>query len=140
MTAMVAGQSRVDESQGAAGPVICADGVLTAEMVCRVDPGMSILEGINVEKNWATDFGGMVGGGGGDKAGEAEDVLGLNCKCPGQMAMAITLAPAPALACVVGVTGKGRDGKDVPVLIAVFIGRGVKPIIIILNFLVIVPP
>jgi hypothetical protein len=34
---------------------------------------MSVLEGNDIQENWATDFGGMVGGG--NEAGEAEDVL-----------------------------------------------------------------
>jgi hypothetical protein len=72
---MAASQSGVEEGQGTVGTAICAAGVPAAEMACGVDPGMSVLEGSNVQKNWATDFGGVVGGGGGDKAGEAEDVL-----------------------------------------------------------------
>ncbi len=40
-----------------------------------MDPGTSVSEGSNVQENWATDFGGVVGRGGGNKAGEAEDVL-----------------------------------------------------------------
>jgi hypothetical protein len=38
----------------------------------------------------------------------------------------VTRAPAPALACVMGVTGEGRDGKAVVVLIALVLGEGVK--------------
>jgi hypothetical protein len=72
---MAAGQSRAEEGQGAVGPMICAAGVSAAEMACGVDPGTSVLEGSNIQENWATDFGGAVGGGGGNKAGEAEDVL-----------------------------------------------------------------
>ncbi len=45
-------------------------------MACGVDPGSSVLEGSNIQKNWAMDFSGVVGGGSGYKAGEAEDVLG----------------------------------------------------------------
>jgi hypothetical protein len=60
---------------GTVRPTICAAGVPAAEMACGVDPG-SVLEGSNIQKNWATAFGGVVGGGGADKAGEAEDVLG----------------------------------------------------------------
>jgi hypothetical protein len=63
MTAMVAGRSRAEEGQGTVGPAICAAGVPTAEMACRVDLGTSVLEGSNVQENWSTDFGGMVGGG-----------------------------------------------------------------------------
>ncbi len=82
------------------------------------------------------DFGGMVGKGGGNKAGEVEDVLGtiasgrgqqrLHCEHPGWTAMAISHTPTPTLACIVGITGKGGDGKDVIVLIVVVVGRGVK--------------
>jgi hypothetical protein len=75
-TAMAVGQSRVEEGQGAAGPAICTTHVPAAEMACGVDPGTSVLEGSNIQENWATDFGGLVGGGGGDKAGvEAETSL-----------------------------------------------------------------
>jgi hypothetical protein len=42
------------------------------------------------------------------------------------MAMAITQAQDPALACVAGITGKGSNGKDVIVLITIVVGRGVK--------------
>jgi hypothetical protein len=75
---MAAGRSRAEEGQGTVGPVICtaAAGVPAAEMVCGVDPGTSVLEGSNVQENWAMDFGGMVGWGSGNEAGEAEDVLG----------------------------------------------------------------
>ncbi len=76
MTAMVAGQSRAQEGQGTVGPAICAARVPAAEMACGVDPGTSILEGSDVQKNWATDFGDMVGGGGSNKTGEPEDILG----------------------------------------------------------------
>ncbi len=38
-------------------------------MVCRVNLGMSVLEGSNVQENWAMDFGGTVGGDGGNEAG-----------------------------------------------------------------------
>jgi hypothetical protein len=72
---MAAGQRGAEEGQGAVRPVICAAGVPAAEMACGVDPGTSVLEGSNVQKNWATDFVGMVGGGGSNKAGEAEDIL-----------------------------------------------------------------
>jgi hypothetical protein len=40
--------------------------------------------------------------------------------------MAITQAPAPALACVKGITGKGGNSKDVVVLAAVIIGMSAK--------------
>ncbi len=71
-----AGRSEAEEEgQGTIGPTICAAGVPAAEMVCRVDPGMSVLEGSNVLANWATNIGSMVGGGGDDKAGEAEDIF-----------------------------------------------------------------
>jgi hypothetical protein len=42
------------------------------------------------------------------------------------MAMAIAQAPTPALACIMGVTGKGGDGKDIIVLVAIIVGRGNK--------------
>jgi hypothetical protein len=64
---------------GAVGRAICTVGVTAAEMACGVDLGTSILEGregSNVLANWAKDIGGRVGGGGGNKAVEAEDVLG----------------------------------------------------------------
>jgi hypothetical protein len=66
---MAAGQSGAEEDQGAVGPAICAAGLPTAEMACWVDLGTSILEGSNVQENWAMDFGGMVGGDSGNKAG-----------------------------------------------------------------------
>ncbi len=75
-TAMAVGRSRAEEGQGAVGPAICAAGVPAARMACGVDPGTSVLEGSNIQENWATDFGSVVGRGGGDKAGELEDVLG----------------------------------------------------------------
>ncbi len=40
--------------------------------------------------------------------------------------MVIAKAPNPALACIMGVTGAGGDGKDVIVLIAVIVDRGVE--------------
>jgi hypothetical protein len=76
MTAMAAGGSGAEDGQGTVGPVICAAGVSAAEMACRVDQGTSVLEGSNVEKHWAMDFGNVVGGGGSNKAQEAEEVLG----------------------------------------------------------------
>jgi hypothetical protein len=48
---------------GTDGPTVCAAGVPAAEMACRVDPGMSVLEGSAIQENWATDFGGVVGRG-----------------------------------------------------------------------------
>ncbi len=33
---------------------------------------------------------------------------------------------APALTCIAGITGEGRDGKDVVFLVAIIIGGGVK--------------
>ncbi len=75
-TAMVVGQCRAEEGQGTVQPVICTAGVPAAEMACGMDPGMSVLEGSSVLTNWATDISGMVGLGSGDKAGEAEEVLG----------------------------------------------------------------
>ncbi len=62
-----------------------------------MDPGTPVLEGSDVQKNWAMDFGSVVGGGGGNKAGEAEDVLGA---IPAAGAAA---APLP----VPGVDGNG---------------------------------
>jgi hypothetical protein len=41
-----------------------------------VNLGTSVLEGSNVEENWAMYFGGVVGGGCSNKAREAEDILG----------------------------------------------------------------
>ncbi len=73
--AMAAGWSRAEEGQRAVIPAICAADVPTVEMACRVDLGKSVLEGSNIKENWATNFGGVVGGGGGNKAGEVEDVL-----------------------------------------------------------------
>ncbi len=46
------------------------------EMACGVDPGTYVLERSDAQENWAMYFGGMVGKGGGNKAGEAEDILG----------------------------------------------------------------
>jgi hypothetical protein len=42
------------------------------------------------------------------------------------MTTTIAQAPAPALACVAGITGEGCNGKAAVVLITVVIGRGVK--------------
>ncbi len=42
MTAMAVGRRGAEEGQGAAGPAICAAGVLAVEMACGVDLGMSI--------------------------------------------------------------------------------------------------
>jgi hypothetical protein len=75
-TSTVAGQSRVEEGQGAVGPVICTAGVPAVQMACGVDPGMSILEGSNILANWAMDISGALGGGGGNNAVEADDILG----------------------------------------------------------------
>jgi hypothetical protein len=75
-TATAAGRRGMEESQGNVRPTICAAGVPTAVMVFGVDLGTSALEGSNVQKNRATDFGSVVALGGGDKAGESEDVLG----------------------------------------------------------------
>jgi hypothetical protein len=69
-------RSRAEDSQGTAGPTICAAGVLAAKMAYGMDPGISILEGSNVLANWAMDIGSVVGGGSGDKVGEAKDILG----------------------------------------------------------------
>ncbi len=66
----------MEEGQGTVGPTIFAAGVPAAELACGVDPGTSILEGSDVQKNWAMDLGGVVGRDGGNKAGETEDVLG----------------------------------------------------------------
>ncbi len=52
----------------------------------------------------------------------------------------IAQARAPALTCVTGVTGEVDDGEDVVVLIATVVGGVSKPIIISLNFLVLVLP
>ena len=46
-----------------------------AKMACGVDPDKSVLEGSNVLATWATDFGGVVGGGSSKQAMEAEDIL-----------------------------------------------------------------
>jgi hypothetical protein len=75
---MAAGRSGAEEGQGTIGPATCAAaaGVPAAEMACGVDQGMSVLEGSNVQENWAMEFGSVVGGGSGDKAREVEDVLG----------------------------------------------------------------
>jgi hypothetical protein len=64
MTATAVGQSRAEEGQGTVGPALCGAGVQAAEMACRVDLGMSG----NFLANWATDIGGAVGGGSGNKA------------------------------------------------------------------------
>ncbi len=69
----------MEEGQGAVGPAICTAGVPAAEMVCRVNPGMSIMEvreRSNVLEFWAMDIGSVMGGGGGKEAGDAEDLLG----------------------------------------------------------------
>jgi hypothetical protein len=75
-TAMAAGQGRAEEGQGAVRLAICAAGVPAVEMACRIDQGMSVLEWSNIQANWELDIGGAMGGDGGDKVGEAEDVLG----------------------------------------------------------------
>jgi hypothetical protein len=137
MAVMAAGWSRVEEGQGTVRPAICAAGVPAAEMACGVDPGTSVLEGSKV----LADICGALGGGSGDNVGEAEAVLGAMLVAeaaaaplgaPGRTVMAIARAPALALAlalaltCVAGITGEGRNGKAVVVLLAVVIGRGVK--------------
>ncbi len=116
----------MEEGQGIVGPVICAAGVLRVEMACGVDPGTYVLERSDAQENWAMYFGGMVGKGGGNKAGLRQGQQRLHREHPEGMAMAITQAPTPALACIAGVTGKEGDGKDVIVLIAVVAVRGVK--------------
>jgi hypothetical protein len=73
---MAAGQSGAEEGQSTARPMICAAGVPAAEVPCVVDPGTSVLEGSDILANWVTDIGSTVGGGGSNKAKEAEDVLG----------------------------------------------------------------
>jgi hypothetical protein len=40
--------------------------------------------------------------------------------------MAIAQAPAPALACITGITGEGGNGNDVVVLITIIVSRGVE--------------
>jgi hypothetical protein len=83
--AMAAGQSRVEEGQGTVGLAIYAAGVPAAEMACGVDPDTSVLERSNILSNWATDIGNKVSGGGGDKTGEAEDILGTIVGSGGQL-------------------------------------------------------
>ncbi len=73
---MAAVQSGAKEGQGTVGPAICAAGLPTAVMACGLDPGTSVLEGSNIKVNRAMAFGRVVGGGGGDKVGEVEDILG----------------------------------------------------------------
>jgi hypothetical protein len=75
-TAMAVGWSRVEEGRETVVPTICTAGVPTTEMACGVDLGTSILEGSNVQENWATDFSGLVGRSSSNKAREAKDVLG----------------------------------------------------------------
>jgi hypothetical protein len=89
MTAMTAGWSGAEEGQGTVGPMICTAGVPAAEITCRVDPGTSVLEGSNVLANWAADIGSAVGGGGINKAGEAEDIL---CAIAGSAGSSCTIA------------------------------------------------
>ncbi len=74
-TAMMVGRSGAEEGQGTVRSAICTAGVPAAEMACGVEPGRSVLERSNVLANWATDIGCLVGRGGGNLAGEAEDVL-----------------------------------------------------------------
>jgi hypothetical protein len=50
-TLTMEGQSGAEEGQGAVGPAICTAGVPAAEMACRMDLGMSILEGSSVLAN-----------------------------------------------------------------------------------------
>jgi hypothetical protein len=147
---MAVGQSGAEEGQGTARPAICTDGVPAAEMACGVDPGTSILEGSKVLANWAMDINGTVGGGGSNKAKEVEDVIVTIAGVEGG-GRAIMSAwggrrkrcsripcPHPCLHC--GRHWQGHDGKAVVVLIAVLVGRGVKLILISLNFLVLVAP
>ncbi len=108
------------------------------EMACGVDLGSSILEGSGVLANWATDIGGAEGGGGGDEVGEAEDVFGAIAGGGGSGGT-VSIA-APALACITGFTGEGRNGEAVIVLVAVLVSRGVKLILSSLNFLILVLP
>jgi hypothetical protein len=76
VTAMAAGWSGVEEGQVTVRPAIGTAGVPAAEMTYGVYPGTSVLEGSNDLANWATDNGRAVGRGGGNKAGEAKDILG----------------------------------------------------------------
>jgi hypothetical protein len=80
----------VEEGQGNVEPVVCTAGVLAAEMACGVDPGTSVLEGSNIQKNWAMDFSSVVGRGSGDKAGEAEDILGAIASSGGGSGLIVT--------------------------------------------------
>ncbi len=125
-TVMTVGQSGVEDGQGTVGPVICAAGVPAAEMACGVDPACPFWRGATSRKTQGWWQQGQGGGGRPRHHHQWRGRQQLHHKCPKRTAMAITRAPGPALASVVGVTGKGGDGKDVIVLIAIVIGRGIE--------------
>jgi hypothetical protein len=97
-TAIAAGQSRVKEGQGAVGPRICAADVPGAEIACGVDLGTSVLEGSNVQENWATNFGGVVGGVAATRPGRQRTSL-------------VTLLVAGAAAAPSGAPGADSNGN-----------------------------
>jgi hypothetical protein len=146
---MVVGQSRVEAGHGAVRPRICTAGVPAVEMACRLDQGTSVLEGSNVQKNWATNFGGVVGEGGGNKDGEAVDVLGTIAGSGGSSGSIATAQgkrqwklpehkppPLPALRASLARKGMVRMSlSSSPSLVGVS-----TQLIIILNFLALVLP
>jgi hypothetical protein len=120
MNATAAGWSGVEEGQGAAGPEICAAGVPAAEMTSGVDPGTSVLEGLeesNVLANWVMDTAAWWVGALVLRQWRQRTSLAPS-PAVGAAAAAtpIARAPTPALARVAGITGKGWDGKAVMLL------------------------
>jgi hypothetical protein len=148
--AMAAGWSRAEEGQGTVGPAICAAGVPAAEMAWGLDLGLSVLEGSNIQENWAMEFGGALGGGSGNKAGEAEDILGAiagsrggsgsiasargkRCwQSPERLPQSSPVLPA-------SLARKEIARMSLSLLLSSLVGVS-KPIIFSLNFLVLVLP
>ncbi len=119
-------------------------------MACGVDPGTSVLEGSGIQENWARDFGSMVGGGGGDKAGERENILGAingGGGSSGSMASAWgrqhwQSPKPPPLPLLVSQASLAREAMARMLLFSLpslLVGM-LKPIIISLNFLLLVVP
>ncbi len=147
---MAVGRSRVEEGQGIVGPMICAAGVLRVEMACGVDPGTYVLEWSDAQENWAMDFGGMVGKGGDNKAGEAEDILGAVSCSRGSRGSIVSAQsgrqwqspkppppPLPALQASLAREGMARMSLSLSPSSSVGVSR---PIIISLDYLVLVLP
>jgi hypothetical protein len=131
MTALAMGGSRAEEGQGTVRPAIGAAVVPAAKMACGMDQGTSIFwRGATSRKTgqqtlvarrpgrWRTPLVPL------PVARVAADPLLV----PGAEVNGNPPSPTPTLAYVVGMTGEGDGGKDVIVLVAIVVGRGVKTI------------